>query len=89
MPKKGTRKNSKGKKNGKGRVSITRRVFSPVGHALNATGSSVKAVANTAGNMVRSGLSGVHKVGSIIANHTDKAIANITSGKSGPSKKKK
>lgn len=87
MPKKGTRKNAKGKKNGK--LSITRRVFSPVGHALNATGSTVQTVAKTAGNMVRSGLSGVHKVGSIIANHTDKAIANVTSGKSKPSKKKK
>ena len=85
MPRKGTRKN---KNNGK-KKGITRRVFSPVGHALNAAGNSVETIANTAGNMVRAGLHGVRKVGNSVASHTNAAIKNVTSGKSGPSKKKK
>jgi len=86
MPKKGTRKN---KSNGKRKLSITRRVFSPVGHALNAAGTSVKVIANTAGKMVQEGLHGVRKVGNSVASHTNSAIKNVTSGKGSASKKRK
>jgi hypothetical protein len=85
MAKKGTRKVG-AKKNGKRGISITRRVFSPVGHVLNATGNSVKSVAKTAGNIVSSGLTGVRKVGNILVKHTNAAVTNITSKKSKKSK---
>jgi hypothetical protein len=82
-------KTRKNKKNGKSKLSITRRVFSPVGHALNAAGTSVKVIAKTAGNMVQTGLRGVRKIGNSVASHIDAAIKNVTSGKGSASKKRK
>jgi hypothetical protein len=78
MPKKGTRKNKKNGKNGKRGLSITHRVYSPVGHALNAAGNSVKAVAKTAGNIVSSGFHGISKVGNILVKHTNATVRNVS-----------
>jgi hypothetical protein len=71
--KRGTRKN-------KG-MRLARRVWSPFGHLLNATGNTVGEVAGTASNVVRRGLKGAKRVGNIWTGHTNMAIKNLVSRK--------
>lgn len=72
--KRGTRKNGSG-------MRIARRVWSPFGHLLNATGNTVGEVAGTASNVVRRGLKGAKRVGNIWTGHTNMAVKNLVSRK--------
>lgn len=60
---------------------LTQRVWSPFGHAINATGESIGEVAGTASNIVKRGLHGAKRLGNIWTSHTNMAIKNVVSRK--------
>jgi PPE-repeat protein len=60
---------------------IFRRVYSPIGHVLNATGEAVGTVTNTARNVVRKGLRGVNNIGRSVTGHANAAVRNVISRK--------
>ena len=69
------------RKNGKG-YYLARRLWSPFGHLINATGNTVGEVTGTASNVVRRGLKGAKRVGNIWTGHTNMALKNLVRGKS-------
>jgi hypothetical protein len=56
-------------------------VYSPVGHVLTATGEAVGTVTNTTRNILKSGLSGLNKIGTSVTGHADMAVRNVVSRK--------
>lgn len=77
----GGKRTRKASKNNKG-YYLARRVWSPFGHLINATGNTVGEVAGTASNVVRRGLTGAKRVGNIWTGHTNMAVKNLVRGKS-------
>lgn len=73
MAKKGGKRNSG--------MRLTRRVWAPVGHTINATGETVGAVVGTAANIVKRGLKGARSLGNIWTRHANMAIKNVVSRK--------
>jgi hypothetical protein len=62
-------------------MRLTRRVWAPVGHTINATGETVGEVVSTAGNIVKRGLKGARSLGNIWTRHANMAIKNVVSRK--------
>ena len=75
MARRSTRRSSRRRSGG---LRLFSRVYAPVGAILNSTGKAVKGAANTAGNMVNRGFSGVRKIGNSVARSANKAVRNIT-----------
>ncbi len=84
MARRGTRKAKKSagrrrragtRKNG---LRLGQRAYAPFGHAMNATGNSVRELSRTAGNVVKRSLSGVRRLGNIWVKHTNMALRNVT-----------
>lgn len=73
MARKGSKRNSG--------MRLTRRVWAPVGHTINATGETVGEVVGTAGNIVKRGLKGARSLGNIWTRHANMAIKNVVSRK--------
>lgn len=65
----GTRKNG-----GKG---LFGKVYSPVGHALSATGNSVKAVTSYVGNVSKRSVNGAKNIGNIWTRHANATVRNV------------
>lgn len=76
-----TRRNNKVQVAGARNFGIFRRVYSPIGHLLNATGEAVGTVTNTARNVVRKGLKGVNSIGRSVTGHANMAVRNVISRK--------
>jgi hypothetical protein len=74
------------RKGGKG-LRLTQRAWAPFGHAMDATGETVKEVGSVAGNLVRRSLQSVKTLGNIWTKHTNMAIRNVTRRKRRGSRK--
>jgi len=60
---------------------LFRKIYSPIGHLLQATGEAVGTVTNTARNVVRKGISGVNNIGRSVTGHANMAVRNVISRK--------
>jgi hypothetical protein len=94
MANRNTRRNRRNRKNS--RRNRSRRggglfgtLWSPFGHAIQATGNAVGTVTNTSRNIVRKGLGGVNRLGRNVTGHADKAIGNLGKGLSGKRKSRR
>ena len=65
----GTRKN--------GIKGLFGKVYSPVGHALMATGNSVKEVSSYVGNISKRSVNGAKHIGNIWTRHADASVRNV------------
>jgi hypothetical protein len=60
---------------------LFRKIYSPIGHLLQATGEAVGTVTNTVRDVARKGISGVNSIGRSITGHANSAVRNIVSRK--------
>lgn len=73
--------NSRRNMSRKNRRGVFSYVYRPVGHVIQAANSSVRAVTNTARNVVSSGLRGVNRVGRSVTGHANSAVSGLLSFK--------
>ena len=62
---------------------IFSRLYSPIGHLLNASKESVGAVTNTAKGVVGEGIGGLDKIGRSVTGHANQAVKNVFTRKGG------
>lgn len=60
---------------------LASKLYSPVGHLLQATSEAVGTVTNTVKNVAKSGISGVNRIGKSVTGHADAAVRNVFSRK--------
>lgn len=59
------------------RTNVFSRIYSPVKHAIMATKESISAVTNTAKGVSCNSLSGLDRIGSSVAKHTNMAVNDL------------
>ena len=69
------------------RTNIFSRIYSPVKHAIMASKEAVSAVTNTAKGVTCKSLSGLDRIGSSVARHTNMAVNDLMGKRSRKSKR--
>lgn len=65
----------------RGGMGLFSKLYSPVGHAVMATGEAVGTVTNSVRDVAKTGLRGLNRIGRSVTGHANAAVRNVVSRK--------